>query len=562
MIIDQPGNRKAIMPYMVKGASYDFAPKPPGLFKRMAQAISQRQLTGGWFAPEKPLQPMQQQTAGRQYDFPPGYNLYIQPRRDTGFLFEDLKNFARWYDILRLVMQTRMDQICTLDWEISPVGDGTHKFRKIGDSERVVINELTSFFRQPEPKLRWRGWIRALMNDSFVMDGVVLWPQWDGKKLGSLERIDAATIKKVIDSSGRLAEPPFPSYQQILHGQVANEYMEDELLYYIENPANDRVYGYSRVEQAMMTIQIGMRLEVSQLQYFTEGNIPEALASVPDTWSGEQIQHFQTWWDTMLEGDTGQRRHLKFVPDALKLLQIKQPDMLLKPEQNEWVARIVCYAFGVSNQPFIKMMNRATAETAQEEAKEEGLAPYLNFLEEIMTDVIQNHMGYPDFEFNFHQQEDVDPETQAKVDDTYIKNGVLSIDEVRDRMGKQPLGVKNMIYLPTGPIPVEAIKDGSYTPQGVVSPQDQELHDAKVQGIKSGKLNADGTSPKPMLPPPPGGAPPTAGGAAPPAGKKPAAPPQKGGGLGKSEPFRQGQGQTSRSKSGRRHTSPRGGAHY
>ena len=238
-----------------------------------------------------------------------------------------------------------------------------------------------------------------------------------------------------------------------------------------------------------------MRHQVSQLQFFTEGNIPDALVSVPESWTSEQIQQFQTWWDTMLEGDTAQRRHMKFIPDAIKILQTKPAEAILKPEQSEWTARVICYAFSVSPQPFIKMMNRATAESSVEEAKEEGLAPYLSFLEESLTDIIQGPMGYKDFKFGFQQQEDVDPETQAKVDDTYIRDGVLSIDEVRERMGKAPIGVGHMIYLATGPIPIEHIKDQSYTAPGVQSDQDQELHDAKVQGIKSGKLGPDGKPP-------------------------------------------------------------------
>lgn len=494
MILTSTG--REVVPYRPLGSA--FSPKPPGLLKRMVQAASQRQLTGGWFSPEAPLRPSVPETAGRRWDYSPGYNLWIQPRRDTGFLFEDLKSFARWYDLLRLVIQTRMDQVCAIEWEVQPLDPSIRKVKgKLPGTEQRVVDEATALFRKPDSELRWRGWLRALLNDSFVLDGVALWPQYDGRKLAALERIDCATIKKVIDNSGRMPEPPFPAFQQILHGQVANEYRAGELLYYVENPANDRVYGYSRVEQAMMTIQIGMRHQVSQLQFFTEGNIPDALASVPENWTSEQIRDFQTWWDTMLEGDTAQRRHMKFIPDAIKVLMTKPADAILKPEQSEWTARVICYAFSVSAQPFIKMMNRATAETAQEEAKEEGLAPYLNFLEDCFTDIIQERMGYKDFKFGFQQREDVDPETQAKVDDTYIRDGVLSIDEVRERMGKAPIGVGHMVYIATGPIPIGNIKDQSYTAPGVTSPQDQELHDAKVQGIKSGKLGPDGKPPIP-----------------------------------------------------------------
>lgn len=553
MIVRTPAQGKELVPYRPLGAA--FSPRPPGLLKRMVQAWSERQLTGGWFSPELPLVPAQPQTAGRQFDYTPGYNLWIQPKRDTGFLFEDLKAFAKWYDILRLMIQTRMDQVTGIEWSIAPTDPNVRKRPggKLQPAEQKAADELTRFFTRPDGETRWRGWLRAVLNDVFVLDGIALWPRYEGRRVAALERIDVASIKRVIDNSGRTPDPPYPAYQQILHGQVANEYRRGELLYYMENPGNDRVYGLSRVEQAMMSIQIGMRQEMQQLQFFTEGTIPDALASVPDSWTSDQIRDFQNWWDTMLEGDTAQRRKLKFIPDAVKVLNMKPPDAILKPEQNEWIVRILCYAFSLSPQPFIKMMNRATAESAQEEAKEEGLAPFLGFLEETLTDVIQGPLGYPDFQFVFEQQEDVDPETQAKVDDTYVKNGILSIDEVRDRMGKPPLGIGHMIYLTTGPLLVDHIKDGTYTPQGVASPQDQEKHDAVIAGIKSGKLGADGK-------PPAAAKPAIADGSTPEdkdlqEAKEDAGITtkhlRKGGRPGRSEPFREGRTQRHHSRGGR-----------
>jgi hypothetical protein len=502
--------------------------RPPGLIKRLTQRIAQRGLTGDFFSPEKPQVPLQPQTVGRRFDYPTGYNLWIQPRRDSGFLNSDLKAFARYYDLVRIIMQTRMDQVAAIDWAIVPADPKAQKSAgKVNQKDQARIDECTSFWRKPDGRLYFRGWLRAMMNDSFVMDGMVLWPVFQGKKLVGLERIDAATIKMIIDNSGRLAEPPFPAYQQIIHGVVANEYRKDELLYYMENPQNDTVYGFSRIEQAMMTIQIGMRHEVSVLQFFTEGNIPDALASVPDSWTAEQIRDFQEWWDAMLSGDTAERRHLKFIPDAIKVLQTKPAAQLLEPAQFEWVARVLCYAFSVSAQPFIKMSSRGAqgAESSAELAQEEGLEPYLGFLEEVLTDIVQNVQGYADLKFKFQVKEDVDPGTQATVDDTEVKNGIASIDEVRDRQGKPPLGIGNMIYTPTGPIPIADILDGTYTPPGVSQPDmDPDPNDPGTGGGGPPfNAGAGGNKPGGAGSPPPGKKPPVTGSQTKPA---PGQPPQ------------------------------------
>src|SRR5690606_20846326 len=111
-----------------------------------------------------------------------------------------------------------------------------------------------------------------------------------------------------------------------------------ELLYLMRNRRVHRVYGFSHVEQVITTVLIGLRRQLYQLQYYTEGNIPEALAMVPETWSLDQIKSFQVYWDTMLEGDTAQRRHMKFIPHGLEYYPTKEPK--LHDEHDEWLARI------------------------------------------------------------------------------------------------------------------------------------------------------------------------------------------------------------------------------
>jgi hypothetical protein len=38
-----------------------------------------------------------------------------------------------------------------------------------------------------------------------------------------------------------------------------------------------------------MTVNIALRRQMHQLQYYTEGNVPEALIGVPEAWTPDQI---------------------------------------------------------------------------------------------------------------------------------------------------------------------------------------------------------------------------------------------------------------------------------
>src|SRR5215469_9976007 len=74
-----------------------------------------------WFGPMQRLPPAAPPAiAGRSFDFPVGANLRIQPRQDETTSFADLRALADALDLIRLVAETRKDQIAKLDWTIRP----------------------------------------------------------------------------------------------------------------------------------------------------------------------------------------------------------------------------------------------------------------------------------------------------------------------------------------------------------------------------------------------------------------------------------------------------------
>lgn len=447
-------NGQQLVPIQVAGGA-------PPLHKRLMQAVTYA-LSGGYFSPESPQTPSQQKTAGRAFDYPSGYNLYVQPRRDTGVTFETLRQFADAYDILRIVIETRKDQISAFEWSIVPTDEGAVLGVAADPVLAPRIKQVTDLFNRPDGRLSWHSWLRAVLEDLFVLDAVVLFPTFKGTQLAALERVAAETIKIVINEQGRTPDPPYPAYQQVIKGIAASNYTREELCYFMRNHRNNKIYGFSPVEQILMTVQIGMRRELTQMQWFTEGNVPEAIAGVPDSWTGEQIAQFQQWWDTMMEGDTAQRRHLKFVPtDASKIQMLKTSEDTLKTPFDEWLVRIVCYAFSTSPTPFVQQTNRATAQTVQDTANEEGLVPMLDFLREVFNVIIRDVMKVEGVEFRWNLTEDMDPVSQSTVDMVYLEHGVIGIDDIRKRKGLEPLGVKPMVWASAGPIPLESIIDGS-----------------------------------------------------------------------------------------------------
>ena len=406
----------------------------PGLLQRL-RAAYQYVSTGrsDWFGPRDPMPPVAPQEVkeqGRALDYMTGYNQNLSPRALEPVSFSHLRTLADAYDLMRLIIETRKDQVSRMKWNVKPRDP-----KQQADSRCDKINQ---FLRSPDREHDWDTWLRALLEDMLVIDAATIYPRRTrGGELYSLDLIDGATIKRVIGQDGRVPMPPDPAYQQVLKGVPAANFTADELLYRVRNWRVHRIYGYSPVEQVITTVNIALRRQMHQLQYYTEGNVPEALIGVPENWTTEQIRQFQAYWDDLMEGNTAKRRHAKFVPGGMEYQPTK--DSVLKDMYDEWLVRIVCFAFSVSPNAFVTQVNRATAEVSQRAAMEEGLGPVMQWVKGTMDTIIARYFGAPDLEFDWVEEVNLDPETKSRIHATYIGAGVLTPDEVREELGRDPL---------------------------------------------------------------------------------------------------------------------------
>src|SRR5436309_1746414 len=74
---------------------------------------------GSLFSAGNPLVPTDRQ-AIRAWNYPTAYNLNYTPRSYEAIGFDQLRNLSYGHDITRLAIETRKDQIESLDWVIKP----------------------------------------------------------------------------------------------------------------------------------------------------------------------------------------------------------------------------------------------------------------------------------------------------------------------------------------------------------------------------------------------------------------------------------------------------------
>jgi portal protein len=453
-----------------------------------------------FFGPGQPLPPLAPPAAaGRQFDYPVGYNLLVTPRGDLPISFLDLRNLAQNCDLVRLVIETRKDQISKMDWSVSPLDPSGAGLRPVPPKTRNGKREMaspeaqrqareaTALLKRPDRMHSFKAWMRMLLEDMLVIDAATLYPRLTrGGGLYALEVVDGATIRPIIDEGGRPPLPPAPAYQQIIKGLPATDYTREELIYYPRNLLSWRVYGFSPVEQIIIITNVILRRQMHLLQYYTDGNLPDALLEVPENWSTAQIAEFQQYWDALHAGNTAQRRRGKWVPHGTTPHLMKEGD--LKSPIDEWFARVVCYAFSVSPQPFVQTINRATAETAQEAALSEGLAPLMEWMADFINYVLQG-FGFDQVKFAWRQDSAMDPEVQAQIDDLDVRNGIRLRREIRASRGLEDDGAPDFIMTTAGAVLVSEIgqEAAAAPPQEEAPPDDEAAAEGKGQKQKGKK---------------------------------------------------------------------------
>lgn len=396
-----------------------------------------------FFSPGAPLATQgPASAAGRRWDYPVAQNIHHW--RD-GVSFEAMRSLADSYDLMRLVIETRKDQLEGLAWKIGPKNKD-----KISDTD-TRIEDLTQFFARPDGTHRWKAWTRMLAEDMLVIDAATVYLRRTlGGNVYSLEPIDGATIQPLIDDHGRRPMPPFAAYQQRIHGLPAVGYTADEIIQGVRNPRTHKLYGYSPVEQVINIVETALYRQTFQKQFYTEGTTPDLIFSVPNSWSATQTKEFETYWNELLSGNLAERRRTRFVPEGVKPFNVKEG--ALKDEMDEWLCRIICYAFKVSSQWGVKQMNRSTADNASEQASMEGLEPTKSWLKEMIDEILERWFGWPDLQFLWVEAEEMGTKEQSEVNDRDLKNGSTTINAVRAKRGEEPVegGDEPLIYTSSG----------------------------------------------------------------------------------------------------------------
>ena len=406
-----------------------------------------------WMSPNQPIlptAPKAQNVTPRQWDYPVGVNLQYLPRTEQqagGAVFPILRALADSYDVLRNGIEEKKNKILNMEWNI--------RMRdKDAAPDEARIKRLTQLVQCPDGRQSFLTWMRAWLEDMIVIDAAVVEPRFNVlNQLVALDYLAGDTFKIVIDELGRRPQPPDPAFQQIIKGQVAANFTNDELLYYMRNPRTNKLYGMSYVEQILVILNIALRHEARLMAEFTESNVPAAFMVMPEEATLDEIKAFSGWLDAKLAGNIATRSKIIPIPgggggQGNKVIPMKQYD--LKNPIMEWFARVVCHCLQIDPTPYLSQHTKATAEQSGDSSNEIGLTADLNVVQDFWNTIFSKYCDSPDIVFAWRTESVVDVEKQSVADKNDVMSGVGQIDEIRQRRGLAPLGLPSGIVTAQG----------------------------------------------------------------------------------------------------------------
>jgi len=349
----------------------------------------------------------------------------------------NLRRFAET-PLARKAINTVKDRVAGMRWRIQP-----RNGRKLQDlpqgEERIAV--LTSNLEAPNPDDSFRSLAEQVLEDVIVggFGAIEIDVNADPSRPLTLWPVDGATIQMRADWDGK---PDSPRYVQATgrFGATGKITLRDEDLSYIRlNPRTHTPFGLGRLEVAFETIH--NFLSAHRYAARTASNSVVQYALWLQGVGAAQHERLIRWWQDEIEG-TGKVPILTAdnKPEVLRFGSGTDADLRL--QWQEFLIRVIADAFDLPPM-FLGLegdVNRSTAKEMNDSAFQTAIVPTARLLAEHLTrDVIAKRLGWRDLEFVFADLDAPDQFEQAQIEEILLRNGVLTIDEVRGRRGLPPL---------------------------------------------------------------------------------------------------------------------------
>jgi phage portal protein BeeE len=346
----------------------------------------------------------------------------------------NLRRFAE-NPVARRAINAIKDRVAGMKWSIQ--ARRGRSLEELPDGP-LRARILAANLEAPNPDDSFRSLCEQVLEDVVIggFGAIEMQATGDPDKPLVLWPVDGASIRMKVDWDGL---PGSPRYVQVTSRSVGETVLNDDELIYIRlNPRTHTPFGLGRLEVAFETINAFLGAHRYAARLASNSVVQYALWL--QNLTPAHHERLIRWWQDEIEG-TGRVPILSVEnkPEVLRFGAGTDADLRLAWQ--EFLLRIIADAFDLPAH-FLGVerdVNRSTAADLSEQAFRSAIVPTARlFAEHLSREAIAKKLGWNDLEFVFNDLDSRNEMQEAQIQEILLRNGVLSVNEVRMMRGLPP----------------------------------------------------------------------------------------------------------------------------
>lgn len=254
----------------------------------------------------------------------------------------------------------------------------------------------------------------------------------ENRKPKELHNLYAPYMRVVINKKGKIL-----GYKMISSYGTTVDFKPDEVIHYRLNSPGNSVYGLSPLESLIIPLQTDLLAQAYNKRFFENNATPRGHLDLGNC-SKAQLERNKRYWREQMQGVHNSHKTI-ITEGGAKFNAIGTPPKDMEfLDQRRFSRGEIIAVYGVPplKLSVIENANRANSKEQDVTFKKETVLPLQRMISGKLNKVLMKDFGLPDVRFVFNPLDLRDELEIAKVEALYLDRNVLTVNEVRRRLGK------------------------------------------------------------------------------------------------------------------------------
>ncbi len=366
---------------------------------------------------------------------------------------------------IRATVDKIIARVNVVDIFPKPLDLGSDAPKKATSGQAKKMEKIQTLFNRPNRDFETMDSIKSkLLKDLLIWDNAGMEIVFNGPD--NVQLFCNAAGRELfpnVDKNGHFISEE-QAYIQIQKKKKVAAFTKQELMYFAKNRFSGRTRGFSPIESIALQISADLFADKYNIDFFSNNAKPNIAFLFENLGFGNgqnAIRRAKDWYLQEFQGNPHLPLFMGAEKGAVKLqqLQISNKDMEFQA-YTSWMLSKIMAVYGM--QPFILGIISGTTGKLNsveqtEQFKIDAVLPYLK----LYTDTLNRVLIWGDDNFNFddiflvHDTLDLKDEAKtAETYQTYLKNGVITINQVRQELQMAPAPWGHIPYIPVNLAPL------------------------------------------------------------------------------------------------------------